>query len=95
MTDEVAPRTGYPADARSNGSGRPPRAAAPLRYVAGSAQRLRRLARSLAPFAAALAPPRLDPLVMAGEQHLRHAPAAVLGRAGVVGILGVALRARR
>src|SRR6202042_3198068 len=35
-----------------------------------------------APFGAALAPPCPDPLVMAGEQHVRNAPAAVLRWAG-------------
>src|ERR1035441_9695376 len=49
-----------------------------------------RAAPVLAPFPAALAPPIADPLVMAGQQNLRHVPSAVLGRAGVVGVLRIA-----
>src|SRR2546427_13256862 len=45
-------------------------------------------------FAATLAPPPSDALVMAGEQDVGHAPAAVLGRARVMGILGVAAERR-
>src|SRR5262249_13338049 len=39
-------------------------------------------------FSAALTAPLLDPPMIARQQHLRHAPAAVLGWAGVVGVLG-------
>src|SRR4051812_11921593 len=43
-----------------------------------------------AALAAAQAPPRADLLVMTGEQHLRDLPAAVVGRARVVRVLGIA-----
>src|SRR5438093_7096212 len=45
----------------------------------------------LATFAASLAPPGRDPLVMSGEQHLGRAPAPIVRRARVVRILGMPL----
>src|SRR5438445_9652918 len=42
------------------------------------------------PLATALAPPTLDPSVVAREQDLGDAPAAVDGRARVMRVLGVA-----
>src|SRR5271165_4994846 len=43
---------------------------------------------------ALLPPPALDLLVVAGQQHVRDAPPAVLRRAGVMGVLGQALEGR-
>src|ERR1019366_4650859 len=57
----------------------------------GAASGAARLRRTLPPFAPAPPPPVADPPMMPGEQDLGHPPAPVLGRAGVVGVLGIAL----
>src|SRR5271154_7594013 len=78
-----APRSSRPARGAMVANSRPP---PPHQQGAGrSALALRGSAR--APFAAGLAPPKLDLLVMAGQQPLGHAPAAEVGRSRVVGIL--------
>src|ERR1700683_3292140 len=46
----------------------------------------------LAAHAALLAPPLRDALVMPGQQNLGDVPAAVVGRAGVVRVLGTSLQ---
>ena len=60
------------------------------RALGGRAHRDRKLVRlgGSAALAGLLQPPAADLLVVAGEQHVGHAPAAVFGRTRVVGILG-------
>src|SRR5690242_15357255 len=48
--------------------------------------------RARASFAASLAPPARDLLVVAGEQHVRNAPPTVLRRTRVVRVLGIPLQ---
>jgi hypothetical protein len=81
----AVPPGGYPAGAACNGSG----PSAPTASLHGSTPGTLLGPQPLASLAAAFAPPFSDPGVMAGEQYLRHTPAAVLGRSRVVGVLGL------
>src|SRR5437660_12443596 len=90
----VRPAAGRGAETRSrparpsNGSEPLLAAVAPERAVSAASA----LAGGGAAFAAALPPPLGDALVMPGQQHVGHAPAAVLGGPRVVGVLGIAVQ---